>query len=62
MDIGIKGIVKFLHEDGSNARSQCTRDNFFIWLLFVIISRRCGLGFGTFTENGSGGLPGDLRA
>lgn len=38
MDIGIRGMVKSLREEGSNARSQCAMDNFFIWLLFVIIS------------------------
>lgn len=39
MDIGSKGIVKCFLEEGLNARSQCVRDNFFIFLLFVIISR-----------------------
>ena len=61
MDIGRSGMMKLLQAVGSNALSQCNNVICFI-ALFVIISCKCRLGFGTFAGYETGGLPGDLRA
>jgi hypothetical protein len=51
MDIGSNGMMRFLNDVGSKASSQCFKVTLFILIIFVIISRQGGLGFGTFAGN-----------